>query len=65
MDEQKVLFVTHMLSEEVEYLWDNARQRLGAAGIEIIWKNFKKDFLEKYLSADVRNKKETEFLELK
>lgn len=64
-DEQKLLFGTHMLSEEADYLWDNAYQQLGARGTEIIWENFKKDFMEKYFSADVRIKKEIKFLQLK
>lgn len=44
---------------------NNARQWLGATGIEITWDTFKKEFMEKYFSADVRSKKEIEFLQLK
>lgn len=62
---QKVLFGTHMLAEEVEYWWDNARQRLEDAGTEVNWEILKIDFLEKYFPADVCSKKEIEILELK
>lgn len=62
--EHKVLFGTHMLSEEVEYLWDNTRQRLEVVGIEITWVIFRAHFLEKCFE-DVHSKKEIEFLEMK
>lgn len=64
-DAQQVLFGTHMLTKEVEYLRDNTRQRVEAAGTEIMWENFKTEFLKKYFHADVCSKKEIEFLELK
>jgi len=54
-----------MLAEEAEYLWENTRQRLEAVGTEITWEVFRNEFLGKYFLADVRNKKEIEFLELK
>lgn len=54
-----------MLVEEVEYWWDNARQRLENASTEITWENFKAKFLEEYFPTNVRSKKEIEFLELK
>jgi len=38
---------------------------LEALGAEITWEVFKNEFLVKYLPADIRNKKEIEFLELK
>lgn len=58
-------FGTHMLSEEVEDYWDNACQRLKVVGVEITWVVFRTEFLEKLFLADVHNKKEIEFLELK
>lgn len=64
-DAQKVMFLTHMLAEEAEYWWDNARQGLEVAGSEITWENFMIEFLDKYFLVDVRSKKEIEFLELK
>ncbi|XP_050920019.1 uncharacterized protein LOC127137614 [Lathyrus oleraceus] len=35
IDAHKVLFGTHMLAEETKYWWDNAHQRLEAAGYEL------------------------------
>lgn len=65
IDAQKVLFGTHMLAEEAEYWLENAHMRLDIAGTEITWGNFKTNFLAKYLSVDVRSKKDIEFLKLK
>lgn len=62
---QKVLYGTHMMSEEAEYWWDNARQRFEANGIALTWAIFRDAFLEKYFPTDVRSKKEIEFLEFK
>lgn len=59
---QKVLFGTHMLAEEAEYLWDNTHQRLEAACTKITWESFKIAFLEKYFLTDVRSKKEIKLL---
>ncbi|XP_050914573.1 uncharacterized protein LOC127129431 [Lathyrus oleraceus] len=53
------------MAEEAEYLWENTGQRLQATGTAITWENFKIEFLEKYFPADVCNKKDIEFLELK
>lgn len=36
-DAQKILYGDYMLSEEVEYWWDNARQRFKANGTMINW----------------------------
>ncbi|XP_050885333.1 uncharacterized protein LOC127089884 [Lathyrus oleraceus] len=58
-------FDTHMLSEEGEDWWDNARQRLEALDTEITWVVFGAYFLENYFPEDVRSKKEVKFLELK
>ena len=64
-NEQKVRLATHMLAEEAEFWWGNVRQRLEGAGTVITWEVFREEFLGKYFPADVRNKKEIEFLELK
>jgi hypothetical protein len=64
-NEQKVRLATHMLAEEAEFWWGNARQRLEGAGTVVTWEVFREEFLGKYFPADVRNKKEIEFLELK
>ncbi|XP_050920261.1 uncharacterized protein LOC127137897 [Lathyrus oleraceus] len=63
-DAQQVLYGTHMLSEEAEYWWDNARHRFRASGTMVTWVVFGATFLEKYFPVDVRNKKEIEFLNL-
>jgi hypothetical protein len=36
----------------------------GSCGHLLTWEGFREEFLEKYIPADVRNKKEIEFLEL-
>lgn len=64
-DEHKVLFRTHVLSEEAEYWWEITCQRLEFVGTVVTWENYKIDFLEKYFPTDVRSKKEIEFLQLK
>lgn len=35
IEDQKVLFGTHMLSEEVKDWWDNVRQRMKDEGNEV------------------------------
>jgi hypothetical protein len=64
-DAQNVRLGTHMLVGEAGDWWDNARQRLEAAGTVITWAIFKGEFLGKYFLEDVRARKEVEFLELK
>lgn len=59
------MFSTHILTEEVEYWWDNTRQRLEATGTYITWDLFKTNFLEQYSLVDACSKKEIKFLELK
>ena len=60
-----MMFGTYMLTEEVEYWWENTHQLLEAEDKVVTWKDFKRVFLEKYFSEDIKNKKEMEFLELK
>lgn len=45
-DAHKVLFGMHTISEEVEYWWENTRQRMEAANAGITWANLKNEFLE-------------------
>ncbi|MCI83495.1 hypothetical protein A2U01_0104771, partial [Trifolium medium] len=45
--------------------WKNAKLRMGAGGVVIVWEVFKWEFLRKYFSADAKNKKVVEFMELK
>nr|KYP77114.1 hypothetical protein KK1_021385 [Cajanus cajan] len=62
---QKVTLAVFMLSGEAGIWWQGALQRMMAAGTQVNWDNFKRLFLEKYFSRDVRHKKQVEFLELK
>lgn len=63
-DGQQIMYGTHILYEEAEYWWDNARQRFQASGTVVTWVVFRVAFLKKYFPADMRNKKEIEFLNL-
>ena len=62
---QKVRYGTHMLAVKADDWWLEMRQRLEAAGEEITWAVFRREFLRKLYPEDVRGKKELEFLELK
>jgi len=53
-----------MLAEEVECWLASAKRRLEAGGEVVSWERFKSEFLGKYFSEDLRNKKEVEFLQL-
>jgi hypothetical protein len=64
-EDQKVRLATHMLAEEAEYWWTNAKGRLKADGGVVTWARFKTEFLRKYFLEDLRTKKEVEFLNLK
>ena len=55
-----------MLTDEAEYWWENTHPRLERVhGAMIPWSVFREAFLKKYFLEDVRNRKETKFLELK
>lgn len=60
-----MLFGTYILSEEVEYWWENTSQRMEAVNVEITWANFKNEFLDMYFPTDVRSNKKIKLLELK
>src|ERR1043165_171314 len=62
---QKVRYGTHMLASEADDWWLDTLARLEAAGEEVTWAVFRREFLRKYYPEDVRGKKEIEFLELK
>ncbi|XP_058741124.1 uncharacterized protein LOC131613474 [Vicia villosa] len=62
---QKVRYRTHMLAVEADDWWLATRPRLEAAGEEITWDVFLREFLRKYYPESVRGKKEIEFHELK
>nr|KYP49478.1 hypothetical protein KK1_028759 [Cajanus cajan] len=54
-----------MLSGEAVVWWQGALQRMIVAGTHVNWEYFKRLFIEKYFSRDVRHTKQVEFLELK
>ncbi|KAL6561072.1 hypothetical protein OROGR_003792 [Orobanche gracilis] len=62
---QKVRYGTYVLAVEADDWWLEVRARLEAAGEEITWVMFLKEFMSKYYPEDVRGKKEIKFLELK
>lgn len=62
---QKVRFGTHMLAEEADDWWISLLHVLEQDGLVVTWDMFRKEFLGRYFSEDVRGKKEIEFLELK
>jgi hypothetical protein len=64
-EDQTVKLATHMLAEEAEYWWTNAKGRLEASEEAVTWARFKSEFLRKYFPEDLRTKKEVEFLNLK
>ncbi|PNX67090.1 cellular nucleic acid-binding protein, partial [Trifolium pratense] len=64
-EESKLTLGTYVLREEPNKWWKNAKLRMGAGGVLITWEMFKGEFLRKYFSADIRNKKVVEFMELK
>nr|XP_004490766.1 uncharacterized protein LOC101508821 [Cicer arietinum] len=61
---QKVHLGTFMLTEEAEYWWDNACQRLDNAGTAITWVVFRNMFLVKYFPEDICDRKDMEFVKL-
>jgi hypothetical protein len=62
---QQVVLGAYMLREDADYWWKNTSQRLGVGGVALTWTMFKREFLNMYFPADVRNKKVIEFMELK
>ncbi|MCI43474.1 hypothetical protein A2U01_0064711, partial [Trifolium medium] len=64
-EENKTTLGVYVLREEANNWWRNAKLRMGADGVAILWEVFKREFLRKYFPADVKNKKVVEFMELK
>jgi len=62
---KKVRFGTHMLAKEADDWWISLLPILEQDGAEVTWDVFKREFLDRYFSEDVRGKKEIKFLELK
>lgn len=65
-EEQKVIFAVFMLQGEANNWWEAAKRMLPAerAGV-VTWPEFLKAFNEKYFPMVLRNKKMTEFLQIK
>jgi len=63
-DEQKLLFATYLLNEDVEYWWAGMQQQMGTREELVTWANFRTRFLEKYFPDTVRQDREAEFLAL-
>ncbi|XP_058223388.1 uncharacterized protein LOC131333072 [Rhododendron vialii] len=62
---QKVSFATYKLQGGAEHWWRSAKQHYKDRQDELVWRNFKKDFEEKYISPAVKDKMRTEFLALR
>ncbi|GAU10407.1 hypothetical protein TSUD_417730 [Trifolium subterraneum] len=63
-NENKLALGTYMLREEANQWWKNAKLRIGNGGVVITWEMFKREFFNKYFTADVKNKKVVEFMKL-
>ncbi|KAF1868258.1 hypothetical protein Lal_00018778 [Lupinus albus] len=61
---QKLAYVTYMLVTEAENWWEFTRGQIEVEGQLISWSTFKAKFLHKYFPADLKRKKEMEFLKL-
>ncbi|MCI58121.1 pol polyprotein, partial [Trifolium medium] len=64
-EENKTILGVYVLREEANVWWRTVKLRIGVEGVVILWEVFKQEFLRKYFSADVKNKKVIEFMELK
>src|SRR3954465_5957451 len=64
VEDLKVRYGTHMLSEEADDWWMSTRTELDAGGTVITWTVFRREFLRRYFPEDVRGRKEVEFLAL-
>jgi len=53
-DEQKLLFATNLLNEDVEYWWAGMQQQMGTREESVTWANFRTQFLEKYFPNTAR-----------
>ncbi|KAF1891344.1 hypothetical protein Lal_00016975 [Lupinus albus] len=63
-DVQKVTYASYILVKEAETWWEFTRQQMETEGRVITWISFKEKFLQKYFPADLKRKKEIEFLKL-
>nr|KYP49511.1 hypothetical protein KK1_028706 [Cajanus cajan] len=63
-EERTLAYAIYMLAGEVEYWWRGTRQMMESRGVVVDWDCFKRVFLEKYFSDNVRYAKEAEFMRL-
>ncbi|KAE9587478.1 putative retrotransposon gag domain-containing protein [Lupinus albus] len=63
-DIQKVTYASYMLVKEAETWWEFTQRQMETEGRVITWIAFKEKFLQKYFPADLKRKKEMEFLRL-
>ncbi|KAF1884431.1 hypothetical protein Lal_00028309 [Lupinus albus] len=61
---QKLVYATYMLVKESENWWKFTRRQMETEGQLISWGTFKEKFFHKYFPADLKRKKEMEFLKL-
>ncbi|KAF1863301.1 hypothetical protein Lal_00031300 [Lupinus albus] len=64
LETQKLAYATYMLVKEAENWWEFTRRQMLAEGQLIASRTFKAKFLHKYFPADLKRKKEMEFLKL-
>ena len=62
--DQKLNFVSYLLSGEAEFWWAGAQRMMETKVEPITWGSFRERFLEKYFSDSTRFAKEAEFLRL-
>ena len=53
-DEQKLLFTSYLLNEDVEYWWTDMQQQMETREELVSWANFRTRFLEKYFPDTTR-----------
>ncbi|XP_057452222.1 uncharacterized protein LOC130744042 [Lotus japonicus] len=64
-EDRMIAYASYLFHEEARNWWVHAKSRITPPDGVLTWSIFKEAFLEKYFPADVKGKKETEFLELK
>ena len=53
-EEEKVIYATHMLQEEADFWWKEAKAYLIAKEVPLTWDNFSQAFLDMYVPEHVR-----------
>ncbi|KAF1888879.1 hypothetical protein Lal_00036921 [Lupinus albus] len=61
---RKVTYASYMLVNEAENWLEYTRRQMEAEGYAVTWEAFKGKFLHKYFPADLKRRKEMEFLQL-